>query len=778
MKTSKEQWSIFAGRLAMVALTGLALSGSILSGLAQPVIVLPPENQTNCQGSTVTFAVEAMGTPPLTYQWRSHSSLTSFTNMPGETNAVLVVSNVLKTWRYSVVVSDASSLSVTSALVRVVVYLRPEISVQPAGASIEVGSTFTCSVAISSLTSVTYRWYLNDQPLAGKTNFGLTITNIQPSDAGKYRVSAANTCGTTNSQVAQLTVFGPGATFTKITTGPIATATSKVGCVAWGDYEDDGYVDLFAGTVGSAPGGLNALYRNQGNGTFNEVKTGPVADDIGRYYGAAWADFNNDGWLDLFVPSFPLGNTASDTNNPLFYQGGPGGQFTKITQDPLVTIPRIGLDPVWGDFDNDGHLDIFLPAARSEIHCVTNYLFRNTGLGGFIQVLDPVFNADGPVRFGGASDFDNDGDLDLLVSCDDYTRLFLRNNGDGTFTRITSGPIVNDTGYSAGFVWGDYDNDGLLDLCLATSDGELHLFHNDGDGEFTRNLLGEPSYYQVPTWVDYDNDGHLDLFVTESGRNRLFHNNGDGTFTELRSPIVAREGGNSCGVAWADYDNDGFADLVVANTYLPNGGMYMYHNNGNSNHWLSVRLQGTLCNRAAIGAKVRLLATIGGQTFWQMREISGGGCRSQGDQRALFGLGDATNAEIVRVEWPSGQVTELRNVASKQILTITEPPGLKILGKTADRLDLQVTAHAGMSWGISNCTHLHGLGGSSSISFTNPVYWISNCTHLHGLGETCPDTNGHWQLVLSGTNTSRTITVSDTNCAGASIRFYKAAVTK
>ena len=156
--------------------------------------------------------------------------------------------------------------------------------------------------------------------------------------------------------------------------------------------------------------------------------------------------------------------------------------------------------------------------------------------------------------------------------------------------------------------------------------------------------------------------------------NFLYHNNGDGTFTKVLGSIAVNDGGDSWASAWGDYDNDGFLDLFVGNFNAAN---FLYHNNGNTNHWLKLRLIGTRSNRAAIGAKVRVRSTINGQTFWQMREISGDGSGGQNSLHVQFGLGNATNADLVRIEWPSGTVQELTNVTSKQFLTVTEPAGLR-----------------------------------------------------------------------------------------------------
>jgi enediyne biosynthesis protein E4 len=542
----------------------------------------------------------------------------------------------------------------------------------------------------------------------------------------------------------------PDAMFTKITEGPIATDAITVWGLAWGDYDNDGNVDLFAAVDAGWSGGCNALYHNEGNGTFTRVNAGPVAEDMGNFLTAGWADFNNDGWLDLFAVDFGKYYRPWGTPNNLLYQGGNREQFIKIIQDPLVTVPAYGLDQVWGDFDNDGYVDLFINGAWRDQGWTRNYLFRNAGEGGFVEILrEPFLSVDANLECAGACDFDNDGDLDLLMT-GHPTRLLYRNNGDGTFMAITDSPIVNDTGESLGFAWGDYDNDGWPELCVATYNrpsisDSLHLFHNDGEGQFTRTLLGEASNYQTPTWVDYDNDGHLDLFVTcgwlsSQLRNRLFHNNGDGTFTEVEDEILAQEGGHSATEAWADYDNDGFLDLVVANSYTT--GMFLYHNNGNGNHWLMVRLEGTRSNRAAIGAKVRLRATIGGKRFWQMREISGGCSRGQPDLRAHFGLGDATNAEIVRVEWPSGQVTELRNVASKQFLTIVEP-NLRVAAVAPGEVQLTVDGRLGSRYEIHSTTGLSNDSGTE------------------------------WTLYQRVTNTTRSLTVPITNAQDSPQRFYK-----
>jgi hypothetical protein len=269
------------------------------------------------------------------------------------------------------------------------------------------------------------------------------------------------------------------------------------------------------------------------------------------------------------------------------------------------------------------------------------------------------------------------------------TNFLYHNNGDGTFTRVTNTAVHlgTDTWSDGcpGGAWGDYDNDGFQDLFATGNDGTSdRLYHNNGDGTFSvvTNIARPGGTFSIGgSWGDYDNDGYLDLLIrTGDGHNRVYHNNGNGTFTAItQGPIVTDNfAGRSCWTAdWVDYDNDGFLDLFVTAS-ADNGSTatnLLYHNTGNSNAWLEVKLVGTVANRSAIGAKVHVHATIGGKTFWQMREVRAGGAYG-GSLISHFGLGDATNADIVRIEWPSGLVQEFQNVAAKQILTYTEPPRL------------------------------------------------------------------------------------------------------
>ncbi|MBI3191948.1 MAG: CRTAC1 family protein, partial [Pedosphaera parvula] len=282
------------------------------------------------------------------------------------------------------------------------------------------------------------------------------------------------------------------------------------------------------------------------------------------------------------------------------------------------------------------------------------------------------------------TDFDNDGDVDLLVA--GVSSQLYRNDGAGVFTPVTGGQLVERGGQAGGANWGDYDNDGFLDLYLPRTDSAQplpsFLFHNNGDGTFTQveqsPFTDDIGFSVNASWGDYDNDGWLDLFATEhqNGMNRLYHNSGDGTFTRIISAPIADDVANCTPGIWGDYDRDGFLDLFVA-TFIRNSASppndYLYHNDGNGNAWITIKCVGTRSNRSAIGAKLRVKATIKGKTFWQLREITTGDGWGGIPLEAHFGLGNATNAEMLRIEWPSGTVQEFQNVAAKQYLTITEP---------------------------------------------------------------------------------------------------------
>jgi hypothetical protein len=467
--------------------------------------------------------------------------------------------------------------------------------------------------------------------------------------------------------VSPLATLTASAQFIAITNGPVVTDHGdSTGC-AWGDYDNDGHLDLFVSNFGTP---FNYLYRNNGDGTFTRVTAGAIATDDTNSEGASWGDYDNDGYLDLFVA---VGLGGDD----LLYRNNGDGSFTKIASGPVGQSGGNSRGCAWGDYDNDGRIDLFVANEQGQ----NNFLFHNDGGGTFTRITSGSIVNDGGPSYGCAwGDYDNDGFLDLFVANLNQNNFLYHNNRDGTFTRITSGRIVNDGGASQGCAWGDYDNDGLLDLFVANRNQKNFLYHNEGNGTFTAinnaSVVNDVGYSWSPAWVDYDNDGFLDLFVANgpvsgAGQNNfLYHNNGDRTFTRVTAGAVVNDGASSGGCAWGDYNNDGFVDLFVSNLNGQNN--LLYRNEANSNNWLTVRCLGQLSNRSGIGAKVRIKTAP--QSRWQMREISGGsGYGSQNAPYAYFGLGAETNIEVLRVEWPSGVVQELPAVTPKQLLVVTEP---------------------------------------------------------------------------------------------------------
>lgn len=462
-------------------------------------------------------------------------------------------------------------------------------------------------------------------------------------------------------------------TFTKLTTGIVVNDGGNSRGCSWGDYDNDGDLDLF---VGNWQEDDNFLYANNGDGSFTKITSGVIVNDYGSSYNGAWGDYDNDGDLDLFVANF------NGENNFLYANNG-NGSFTRVTSGAIVNDGGHSRSASWGDYDNDSYLDLFVANGFDQ----NNFLYHNNGDGTFTKITTGSIVNDGGNSVGcNWADFDNDDDPDLFVANIGGLNNFLyRNNNDGTFTRITAGVIVNEGG-SQGGSWADYDNDGDLDLMMANHDNQNnYLYANNGDGSFTKITAGvivnDGGSSEEVNWGDYDNDGDLDVFVANwGGQNSFFYtSNGDGTFNKVTTGIIVNDGGTSYASSCGDYNNDGFPDIFVSNGFGENNSLYK--NDGNANNWINIKCIGTsFTNYSAIGARVKVKATISGNPAgqmhaWQMQEISSAaGNRSQNSLNVEFGLGDATVIDSLVVLWPASDTANvLTEVVPNQFLTIYEP---------------------------------------------------------------------------------------------------------
>jgi hypothetical protein len=473
--------------------------------------------------------------------------------------------------------------------------------------------------------------------------------------------------------------------FTRINTGSVVSDGGASQGVSWIDYDNDGYLDLFITNMMYPGGHVNFLYRNLGDGTFNKITSGQVVTDSYASRSCTWGDFDNDGNPDLFVT-----NLGSHSN--CFYKNNGDGAFIKETGSIITQENPTSTSASWGDYNNDGLLDLVVANYGK------NFLFQNDG-ADFIKIIEGPIATDETTSYLTLwGDYNNDGNPDLFVAnSSDIGPLpnnLYKNNRDGSFNSIQEDPVVTDnTEMGSGASWGDYNNDGHLDLFVANisyqTAGNNFLYHNNGDGSFTRittgNIVNDGGYSFGSAWGDFDNDGDLDLAVANfnvgaGGVNFLYSNNGDGTFTRLTGEEITTDDFSSVGLAWGDYDRDGDLDLMVANSRNDNENNALYRNNGNSNSWINIKLIGTQSNKSALGTKLRMKAVIDGQSIWQLREVSGltGYC-SQNSLNVHFGFGDALIIDSLKIEWPSEIVQVFENVEVNHFISIEEGNVLGII---------------------------------------------------------------------------------------------------
>ncbi len=480
--------------------------------------------------------------------------------------------------------------------------------------------------------------------------------------------------------------------FTRITEGPHVNDVDFTSGVCWIDYNNDNYLDLFLVThwpdIVGPPLPYHYLYQNNGDGTFTSVNKLEVIGTGIEGYGASCADYDNDGDIDVLVANFKM--------DPCFlYVNDGSGNFTVDAGSSISAENAASSSPVWIDYDLNGILDLFIGNASDDnldgYDPYPNYLYKDVA-GIFTKIISGEIVTDSKHTYSATwSDYDNDGDPDLFTSSHlmEGNDLY-RNDGNGNFTPMTGSVLSSDAGFCFSSSWADYDNDGDMDLYVGNIGGEPFLYSNNGDATFTKisghGLHTDGGSANQGVWGDYDNDGDLDIFITryntdypDQSQGGLFENRGGNTFNKITDGIIASDTHVVIAAAWGDYDRDGDLDLYTGrfDPLFTGNPIYsknrLYRNNGNSNNWITIKPYGTNSNRSAIGTKIRLNAEINDSSIWQMREISSQtGSSAQQPLEAHFGLGDANIVDSIKIEWPSGMVDVYTAVAPNQFITYTE----------------------------------------------------------------------------------------------------------
>lgn len=450
----------------------------------------------------------------------------------------------------------------------------------------------------------------------------------------------------------------------------IATDGGFTRGVAWADLTGDGAPELY---TSNSVGQWNAMYANDGHGGMHKIRVGKQFSELimhgGTSEGVSWVDYDNDGDLDLYICS------RGKEPNQLF-QNDSSKRFVMrndhaLTRDTLSTSMAC-----WADYDLDGDLDVLLIGYRHN----GNMFFENVGAGEFRALPEHVLSeGDGTARTCACGDANNDGLAEIFVGNAQRPNLYYRNLGRLQFEKDTLGAAVEDLGYAYGSSWADYDDDGDLDLFIANFDKENLLLSNDGSGKLTPATAGTfttetGGASKGHAWGDYDNDGDLDIYIGNGTygpemANFLYLSDGKGSFERYLEGEFLTHADTTAGVAHADYDRDGDLDLFVANWGSYDQINRFYINQTVNKNWIAFRLRGTQSNTFGIGTHL-ILYTGEKEIHRWMYPITGYG--SQNDYELHFGLGDEENIDSMVVIWPSGVHNKHFKLKVNQFVKLTE----------------------------------------------------------------------------------------------------------
>jgi hypothetical protein len=558
----------------------------------------------------------------------------------------------------------------------------PQKAFGPGGAGTYVpGNAIKFSMAVPGTANV-YQWTKDNVDIGGATASSLTVTtSAAPSDVASYRLRVTNNLVPglsllSNPLSVTLATVGAQTYFAWPTNQGIsddAPAESYGGF--WADIDNDGDEDLMVTNLQSPTASRGSdLYENNGNGTFTRLTTAGNPQNFSAR-NITWADWDNDGYLDFYSGVFALSLEGG------LYKNNKNKTFTK------VTIPGNFMGGTFVDYDNNGRVDLSPVSSETTVGLP---MIKNIGNNTF-QVLPNFFNSDSTVAstqwVNLWADIDGDNDQDVLQVGNNTSigiKKLFKNNGNGTFTEVTNDILVTDNlANSRGAAWADIDNDGDQDLFAmnAQTSGTVQsvFYLNNGSGNFTKlaapAVLGVDVRGRACTFGDVDNDGDLDLVLNNSLAGNvgtlLFLNTGTGAFQQVSSATQAFVPNANLllsQLSMADYNNDGNLDLYAA-TFNSAQPAALYRNAGSANSWLKIKLNGTVSNRAAIGAKVRIKS--GGT--WQFRQVhSQHALVSQNSLLVHFGIGSATKVDTVIVTWPSGNEQTVTNILANRKIAITE----------------------------------------------------------------------------------------------------------